>query len=60
MDRDAKDLIDQLLAYNPEKRLGFKNFHSLKTHPFFNGIDFKMLENKESPVPNLELFGVTS
>ncbi len=27
MDADARDLIDKLLDYNPEKRLGYNNFH---------------------------------
>jgi len=43
MDKDAKDLIDKLLDYNPEKRLGYNNFFQLKTHAFFSDIDFKRL-----------------
>ena len=34
------DLIDKLLAYSPQDRLGLLNIEELKSHPFFEGIDF--------------------
>lgn len=40
MDCDARDIIDKLLDYTPENRIGFISYDDLKTHPFFNGIDF--------------------
>lgn len=46
-------LISQLLIENPHERLGSKNggtyedFAELKAHPFFKGIDFDNLQNKD-------------
>eukprot|EP00347_Sterkiella_histriomuscorum_P007241 403349719 len=60
MERDAVDLIDKLLAFNPENRLGYKNLIQLKQHPYFHEVDLKRLAKRELPVPNLEIFGIMS
>ena len=39
-DPASTDLIDKLLSYNPSDRLGLNNLNELKSHPFFDGIDF--------------------
>lgn len=36
-----KDLIEQLLEVNREKRIGVKNIKEILEHPFFNGVDWK-------------------
>ncbi|CDW75605.1 UNKNOWN [Stylonychia lemnae] len=59
MEREAVDLIDKLLAFNPEARIGYNNFIQLKQHPYFREIDFKKIKSREIPVPNLDIFGVT-
>lgn len=41
MDRNAQDLIDKLLEFEPYNRLGYKDYNKLKAHPFFEGIDFE-------------------
>lgn len=49
---EAKDCILQLLNRTPEKRLGAKNdFDEIKTHSFFNGIDFDKLLKQEYEAP---------
>ena len=53
----AKDLWFQLLEKNPYERIGWgpkgseKDMFALKSHPFFEGIDFDNLYSCESPVP---------
>ncbi|KRX00178.1 Protein kinase-like domain [Pseudocohnilembus persalinus] len=42
--KDAIDLISKILQKEPMDRLGAKNFEDLKTHKFFQGIDWKQLE----------------
>lgn len=59
MDSDARDLIDKLLDYNPEKRLGYNNFYQLKSHLFFTDVDFQKIYRRDIIAPNLEVFGVT-
>jgi hypothetical protein len=51
MDKDSKDLIDKLLDYTPENRIGLSNYEELRSHPYFKGIDFKRLEERKLPVP---------
>lgn len=36
----ARNLISQLLRFNPKERLGAQSFDSLKNHQFFSNIDF--------------------
>lgn len=53
----AKDLCSRLLDKDPAKRLGWgrpgsvNDMSSLKSHPFFDGIDFDNLIYCKSPVP---------
>ncbi|XP_075741735.1 uncharacterized protein LOC142792330 [Rhipicephalus microplus] len=39
----AKDMTYRLLKKNPVERLGSRNYSDLKTHPFFDQFDWKML-----------------
>ena len=43
---DTKSLVDGLLCLDAEKRLG-NNVDELKSHPFFSGLDFEKLDNRE-------------
>ena len=46
--KSAKDLISKLLNKNPDKRLGnSKDFEEIKTHEFFQGINFDDIINKK-------------
>lgn len=56
LDPDARDLIDKLLDYTPENRIGMSGYEELKTHPYFMGIDFQKLEEKKLPVPCPDVF----
>eukprot|EP01121_Diplochlamys_sp_Union-15-3_P012950 TRINITY_DN3952_c0_g1_i1.p1 TRINITY_DN3952_c0_g1~~TRINITY_DN3952_c0_g1_i1.p1 ORF type:complete len:150 (+),score=15.63 TRINITY_DN3952_c0_g1_i1:38-451(+) len=46
---EAKDIILLLLVKDPTKRLGFKDYEDIKTHPFFRGIDWQNLSNITPP-----------
>ena len=52
---EAKDLINKILVKDPLKRLGAGepgseyDINHLKSHPFFNGIDWNNLENMTPP-----------
>eukprot|EP01097_Dermamoeba_algensis_P000098 TRINITY_DN1034_c0_g1_i1.p1 TRINITY_DN1034_c0_g1~~TRINITY_DN1034_c0_g1_i1.p1 ORF type:complete len:302 (-),score=57.14 TRINITY_DN1034_c0_g1_i1:172-1077(-) len=48
----ARDIIDKLLEPNPEKRLGANGYQEIKSHPFFNGIQWDRL--KDTTPPKLE------
>ncbi|CAG8789261.1 13938_t:CDS:2, partial [Dentiscutata erythropus] len=49
---EAKDLISKLLNQDPEKR---PTVEEIKTHPFFNGIDWEHIRQQPAPfVPNPE------
>ncbi|CDW85011.1 serine threonine-protein kinase pk61c [Stylonychia lemnae] len=50
---DGKDLIDQLLDYTPENRIGYRNYKKLKEHPFFKSIDFDLLTQQQLIVPGM-------
>lgn len=39
----AKDILVKLLTREPEQRLGAKGVSEIKSHSFFNGIDWKVL-----------------
>jgi len=41
---DAKDFLRKLMRKDPEKRLGIDGIDDIKTHPWFNPIDFGLLE----------------
>ena len=50
---EASNLISRLLIRDPQLRLGSGagDAEDIKTHPFFYGLDWKALENKEIPPP---------
>lgn len=48
---EAEDLLKQLLAKDPEKRLGHNGVDEIKSHPFFSHIDWKKLSQKEVESP---------
>ena len=43
---EAVDLIDKIMQLNPIERLGFgpDGFKKIKSHKFFESIDFKKIE----------------
>lgn len=53
MSPEAKNLIVHLLNRNPSKRLGAgaDGANEIKRHPFFQGIDWEMVQNRKMPVP---------
>ena len=54
---NAKDICQKLLEKDPSKRLGAgpegseNDMFSLKSHPFFDGINFENLSTQKSPIP---------
>ena len=50
-DTDAADLIQKLLMKNPSERIGASSMLDLQQHPFFEGIDFAQLRNKDVAFP---------
>lgn len=59
LDKDARDLIDKLLEYTPENRIGMQGYDEVKQHPYFKGIDFEKLHARKLPVPSKEVFNVS-
>eukprot|EP01133_Synstelium_polycarpum_P008970 gene8970-10521_t len=52
---EAKDIIDKLLALNPQSRLGYNGAEEVKSHPFFQDINFNTIRTqKPFFVPVLE------
>ena len=49
--KNARDLIEKLFVSNPKKRLGYNSVDEVKSHPFFKGIDFDKVLNKEYKPP---------
>jgi serine/threonine protein kinase len=51
----AQDLMTTLMNVNPEKRLGCKphGVAAIKSHSFFEGIDWELLENKRLKPPSI-------
>jgi len=45
----AHDLISKLFALNPNERLGVNGAHEIKSHPFFNDIDWVTLRSQPTP-----------
>jgi len=41
---DAKDFLKKLLKKKPEERMGYNGIREIKAHPWFNPIDFGLLE----------------
>lgn len=50
---EAYDLLEKLLRYNPELRIGCRDqgVIEIKQHPFFAGIDWDMIERKGMKAP---------
>ncbi|XP_030560689.1 3-phosphoinositide-dependent protein kinase 1 isoform X2 [Drosophila novamexicana] len=52
-DKDAEDLVRQLLKVDPRERLGaqdeFGYYESIRAHPFFAGIDWQTLRQQTPP-----------
>ena len=48
---DLKDLLRNLMEKDPDKRFGVLDKTELKNHPFFKGIDWEKLKNKEINPP---------
>ena len=48
---DLKDLLRKLLEKDPEKRFGIYDKEEIKEHPFFKGIEWEKLKNKEINPP---------
>ena len=48
---DLKDLLIKLLDKDPDKRFGVNDKEEIKEHPFFKGIDWEKLKNKEITPP---------
>lgn len=42
----GKDMTYRMLKKNPVERLGSRNYSDLKTHPFFDQFDWRMLYNR--------------
>ena len=52
LSEDAKDIIRKLLEKNPKKRLGSqRGIEEIKEHPFFQSIDFSLIEQKKIKAP---------
>ena len=49
--KTARDLIEKLFVCDPTKRLGYKSADEVKQHPFFKGVDFEKVLNKEYKPP---------
>lgn len=48
---DAKDLIQKLLTLDPNQRLGMgeHGYQDIKSHPYFTGLDFSLLQELKPP-----------
>ena len=45
------DLLDRLLVKKPEERLGANGIDEIKSHPFFDDIDWDLMLQKQVPPP---------
>jgi len=48
---EARDLLEKLFVIDPTKRLGAAGSHEIKEHPFFKGMDWERLLNREIEPP---------
>ena len=44
----TKDLILKLLMRNPLERIGYNGAHEIKSHPFFDGVDWQGVLKKQT------------
>lgn len=51
LSREAQDIITKLLERDPTRRLGARGFDEIKSHAFFEGINWALLEQKKLPTP---------
>ena len=62
-DSRVKDLVSRLLVINPEERLGSlesgTGYPSIKSHTFFEGVDFSSLHLSKPPGVDVESLGDT-
>lgn len=56
LDEDTKDLINKLLKYNYNERLGLNSINEIKMHPFFKGVDFQNLSFEKVNLQNAKVF----
>ena len=56
MDKTSRNLIDKLLDPVPQDRIGYSNYSELKTHPFFEDVDFESIDALDAEVPGIDLF----
>eukprot|EP00824_Muranothrix_gubernata_P023834 TRINITY_DN6645_c0_g1_i2.p1 TRINITY_DN6645_c0_g1~~TRINITY_DN6645_c0_g1_i2.p1 ORF type:complete len:445 (-),score=105.48 TRINITY_DN6645_c0_g1_i2:16-1350(-) len=49
----ARDLVSRLLVVDPPQRLGARGVHEIKSHPFFEDVDFDTLHLQPGPPPVL-------
>ena len=47
----AQDIITKLLDRDAQRRIGGRGIQDIRTHPFFEGIDWAQLEAKQLPPP---------
>ena len=48
---ELKDLLEKLLNKDPNQRLGLKGANEIKAHPFFEGLDWQAVYNKQVTPP---------
>jgi 3-phosphoinositide dependent protein kinase-1 len=58
-DKDARDLVEKLIVLNPIERLGANDPHdklyeSIRSHKFFESIDFETIFSQTSPMQKLK------
>lgn len=49
IDPKAKDLIKQLLTKDPTLRIGFNSIEEIKSHPYFEGVDWTTVQSSRVP-----------
>jgi len=49
IDSKAKDLIEQLLTKEPSLRIGYESIEEIKSHPFFEGVDWSSVSRSKVP-----------